>query len=613
MSSAKTIIVDGQMWQTNAYFRGMGGFAFGLLRAFMAASPDTRLLVVLNKHMQCDQERQDGIRSWLPEAQIYLLDLPFEPAPGAEEQRAVATLDAFVQAQTNGEDVYYFIPALFMFQYCAVFPTNVRKLLLFHDLMPLIYRQELGKYFPAHLYFPRFRTIFEADVVLANSQTTANDLLQYLGVDPQRVVTIDGSLNERIAASDAAHQERAIISRLQLNSQPYILLPTGGLENKNNIRAAQAFQMLRRTASPPLKLVVTSFFDDQSQRELRLITDDIIFTNNITNEELSALYANATAVLMPSLYEGLGLPVLEAVAHNKPVACSDVPVFQEIPHFRDALYAFDPYDIEDMAEALLRAVAGAGFAQKREHYPSIMQKYNWERSAGLFADALALPVYGDRKPPKKRIAVTCPDPRKNNDVAVFAQRMYGYGLQHGVEFVYFIDPGGDDEVGATVLADYIRATALCYDVRDIYQKLAQEKFDGVVHFLSGDARFGHALRAALSVPGYVYVGSEGYLPTIEAMAAAQVISPAQFDTEQQLYALAHKKRAFQTPSVLATAKGVIAERHVQKQVQKALDLCGNRAEVLEIPACAVVNFDRNARQNQEDVYRQVIAFISRQS
>ncbi len=611
----KTLIVDGQMWQTNAYFRGMGGYAFGLLNALMDGNDDVVLYIVLNERMTHDESRINGIKSWLPNAEIHVIDLPYEPRPQTgEEERAIEALDRLIQRIGSvPEETYYFIPALFLFQYCAVFPTNVRKVLLFHDLMPLIYRKELGKYFPAHIYFPRFKTIFEADLVVTNSQTTAADLLAYMGVDKKHVVNIDGSLNERLVHDDSIKQDsRNILERLQLRNRPYVILPTGGLENKNNVRAVEAFRLLCDAGDTQTQLVVTSFFDELATRELQLIAGDrITFTGNIANEDLLVLYANCTALLMPSLYEGLGLPVLEGVAHEKPVACSDVPVFREFPRFTEALYVFDPLDVEGIARALGDALAKKHFASKQKYYPEILAKYNWRRSADIFGKLMQETSYFERKDvkPAKRYAVLCPDPRKNTGVSDFAQRMYAYAERAGVELVYFIDPGGDDEVGAVIYPDYVRSLALCYDIDDVYTKLGEASFDGVLHFISNDTRFYKLYRAALSIPGYVYVSETGYGPMIETLAEKRAISESQQTAENMIAQKAKRHKAFDGVSLAGHAKGFIVEHPLASLVDRMFETFNISVPYVVVQGHRNVKEGKDVYTKQQGAYDELLAFI----
>ncbi len=425
-----------------------------------------------------------------------------------------------------------------------------------------------------------------------------------MGLPASRFVNLDGSLNESLL-SPAQESTKNVLAEFGLTNKDYILLPTGGTPHKNNTVAVQAFALLGQTLSRPLKLVTTSHFRDYEKTELRAIAgEDIIFTDVISDDQLGALFNHARAVLFPSLYEGLGIPVLEAVAHGKPVACSDIDVFREIPHFNEAFYTFDPEDPFGMAEALLQATAEMGFEAKKQHYPDILEKYSWARSAKLFAEALEKPL--EKLPSTtKRVAITCPDPRKNADVGKLVQRMYGHGLRRGVEFVYFIDPGGEDEIGIKIMADYIRGVAVCYDVQDLEAQLAAQSFDAIVHFLTDDRRFPALLHAALAHPGYMYVGNDDYLPVITTLRDKHMISSSQADAEKA-YSPPH---GLSGASFLANAKGIIAEKHVMKHIKAWLTHYKLSVPLLEVPESAVVMSGRDSRSAQDLVFNQIIDFI----
>lgn len=603
----KTIVIDGQVWQTGAWFRGMGVYVRSLFSAYLVQHPDTDLHIVLNQNMPSQDDRVSAIKGAFPNATVHMLNLPFQPKPGVgEEERAKAALNECM-ATLTADQIFYFQPALFLFDYCAVFPDNVTKMALFHDLIPLIFRdiaQEYAQYFPAHLYFPRFKVLFEADIIFANSATTARDVEIYMGLPQTQFANLDGSLNESLLLPPQ-ESEKVVLSQFGVAKTPYVLLPTGGTPHKNNLCAVQAFHLLRQTISRPLKLVTTSHFRDYEKAELRSIAgDDIIFTDVITDDQLGILFRNAESIMFPSLYEGLGIPVLEAVAHGKAVACSDIDVFREIPYFYEAFYTFDPTDPFAMADALLNATAKVDFEAKKKHYPAVLEKYSWARSAQLFEEALDNPSSVLPKP-TKRIAITCPDPRKNGNVAKLAQRMYGYGLQHGIEFVYFLDPAGDDEIGHTILADYIRGIAECYDIRDLEKQLKLQKFVSIVHFTTDDVRFTAQMHAVLAHPGYVYVGNDNYQRIIEATCQAGMISETQAAAEVSYSAL----KGIVGASFLASAKGIIAEKHVTKRVQETLSQYNVKIPVITVPEATLVMAERDAQTLQKQVFTHLIDVI----
>jgi glycosyltransferase involved in cell wall biosynthesis len=102
-----------------------------------------------------------------------------------------------------------------------------------------------------------------------------------------------------------------------------------------------------------------------------------ITPKSVTDPELSALYKNAQALVFPSLMEGFGLPVLEALANNCPVIVSDIPVFHEI--LGDIPLYFDPHDEKALIECLKHPPLRSQSFQKQA--VQIVQKYSWRRMA----------------------------------------------------------------------------------------------------------------------------------------------------------------------------------------------------------------------------------------
>ncbi len=111
---------------------------------------------------------------------------------------------------------------------------------------------------------------------------------------------------------------------------------------------------------------------------MNFLSSNIEFAGQVSDEELENLYENSEAILFPSLDEGLGLPILEAVNHNKKVVCSNIAVFKEFS--TDAFYLFNPTNPEDIAEALRRAVLDKSKSYINKYLP-IKEEFTWKNSA----------------------------------------------------------------------------------------------------------------------------------------------------------------------------------------------------------------------------------------
>jgi glycosyltransferase involved in cell wall biosynthesis len=179
-----------------------------------------------------------------------------------------------------------------------------------------------------------------------------------LGLDPKRI---------RVVPHGVDHRSFHLGSEAR---EPFLLYPARRWPHKNHERLFVAFAEVRRTR-PDLELVLTG---DQA---VGALPPGIRTVGRVSLEELSRLYRTATATVFPSMYEGFGSPILEAMASGCPVAAADAGALREVAG--DAAVLFDPRDPSDIARATLRAIddtdelasKGAGRAAQ----------FTWETSA----------------------------------------------------------------------------------------------------------------------------------------------------------------------------------------------------------------------------------------
>jgi glycosyltransferase involved in cell wall biosynthesis len=195
--------------------------------------------------------------------------------------------------------------------------------------------------------FPRGERLFRriaydrgarrSDRVIVISEWTRGRVVDRLGLDPERVHAIHLAVDhERFTPDPAVARE------------PFLLYPARPWPHKNHARLFDAFARLRADR-PELRLVLTGVGHDA-----RRLPAGVESRGGVTSEELVALYRRAAAVVFPSLYEGFGLPPLEALACACPVASSNAGALPEV--LGDAAVLFDPHDPEAIAEGVSEAL-----------------------------------------------------------------------------------------------------------------------------------------------------------------------------------------------------------------------------------------------------------------
>ncbi len=243
-----------------------------------------------------------------------------------------------------------------------------------HDLCQLAHPETLGS--DLQRWYARTlisRAVRQADAVLCVSKFTRAEIGKYLDVDCSRItVTYPG----RGLAAQETH-----VRPVHAAGRPYILAVGNVKPHKNLRRLISAFELTRDRIEHDLVIVGKrdGFLNaEKLPAGSSAASDDRIrFTGHISDEELLGYYRSADALMFPSLYEGFGFPLVEAMAQGCPVACSNIASLPEVAG--DAALLFDPYDIDQIAVALFAVASDAPLRQQ-------MVKKGFERAAKFSAE-----------------------------------------------------------------------------------------------------------------------------------------------------------------------------------------------------------------------------------
>jgi glycosyltransferase involved in cell wall biosynthesis len=212
--------------------------------------------------------------------------------------------------------------------------------------------------------------------LLTPSEATKADLVRELGADPDRVdVTGEGPGLPQPASLLRAEEVR---ERFDLGSRPVVLSVSAKRPHKNLERLLTAFAHVRHEPQPVL--VLPGYATPHEQELHRSAPANVRFLGWVEDAELDSLYRIATCLVFPSLAEGFGLPVLEAMTRGTPVACSDTSSLPEVAG-QAALY-FDPRDGASITRAIERLLADDGLRERlRAAGVERARRFTWQGAA----------------------------------------------------------------------------------------------------------------------------------------------------------------------------------------------------------------------------------------
>ncbi len=226
--------------------------------------------------------------------------------------------------------------------------------------------------------------------ILADSLSTRADLIELLGTPPERIDV--APLGLAPVGREATLSEADTRRRFELGERPVLLSLSAKRPHKNLLALISALALIGSERRP---LLVLPGYPTWHEAELRAraaelgLTADVRFLDWLSSAELEGLWALARAFVFPSLYEGFGLPVLEAMARGVPVACSRASSLPEVAG--DAALMFDPHDPRAIAAAIEMLLWMDDGARSRTRALGVARarQFTWERTARATLDSYA--------------------------------------------------------------------------------------------------------------------------------------------------------------------------------------------------------------------------------
>ncbi|MEM7175327.1 MAG: glycosyltransferase [Chlamydiota bacterium] len=388
-------------------------------------------------------------------------------------------------------------------------PGQVFSVMLY-DLIPLRFQKhyfldpEFKRWYLLHA-----NLLHQFDLIFACSESSRQDAIDLLGIDPSRIVTIFGSASDCFLPSlDRNEVNKQLKQNYPLNEK--MVLYVAGDDYRKNIKGAiEGFARLSKKVRKGTTLFIICKIQAESKKfylkmaaQLGLEPHEIFFTGFVPEEDLIAFYRACDIFIFPSHYEGLGIPILEAMACGAPVLGGDNSSIRELIQCKEAL--FDSWSADAIAASLTKGLTDKKFAQQlRNRGLEHSKNYCWNRTAGLALDAMKEAVSQVRSVgvqsvlhgwvKRKRLAILSPLPPCRSGIASYIALFLPY-LSRYFEIDIYVDQHqeSDENISAIytvfnvcefekVAASY---DAILYEIGNshfhTYMMPLLEKFPGIV-------------------------------------------------------------------------------------------------------------------------------------
>lgn len=323
-------------------FPGIGRYSYNLARALADVAADATLVLLYDPSAPNQRYRIEAL------AQANVRLVPTEiPIRSVSEQIYVPRL-----ARALSLDIYH-AP-----YYITPYRMPCSRALTVYDVIARRHPESLSVSGRAIFELTTRLALRAADALVAISHSARRDVIDLYDVDPERICVTPLAADPRFGPVDADHV--AELKRQLDLPERYVLCIGVDKPHKNWSRLVRAWDRLPDPVRDGYSLMFAGRPDPRytAARELAasLGLDDVVFLGAVREDDMPALYAGAALFVFPSLYEGFGLPILEAMACGTPVACSNTSSLPEVAG--DAAVYFNPIDVGDMAATLTRALSG---------------------------------------------------------------------------------------------------------------------------------------------------------------------------------------------------------------------------------------------------------------
>lgn len=264
------------------------------------------------------------------------------------------------------------------------FFTRGKMVMTMWEFSPLLFPEYFTFYIRQTRRIMYHKSVAKAARIITGSYFMQKEISNYFKIPKGQISVIPIGIEERFLQNCSLEKIREVKQKYRIQSN--YLLSVGDIYPKKNIlRLIQAINRLKNKGDLKEHLVVvgSNLWKSSDIQDIKL--DHVTFTGFIPDEDIPALYQGASAFVYPSLYEGFGIPVLEAMASRVPMALSNNTAFPELAN--DAAVYFDPFNVESISDTLGNLMNDSPLQQSLvEKGTSRMGHFAWENIVSQYCE-----------------------------------------------------------------------------------------------------------------------------------------------------------------------------------------------------------------------------------
>lgn len=398
------ILIDMQGAQAASRDRGVGRYALSLVKALIKQSDNYEVYLLLNEHFPDTLDKiYDTFSSFL-NPQNFITWRPQGPLTGDNVTNRILSEDIYERTVIGFNPDFFLIINMFeshgygndaVTRIDWLKYTDISVSCVLHDLIPLLNPEmHLTQDHVRQWYFEKVDSLNNCDILFAISESARQEGVENLNLDPENIINISSSINKEDYY--ILHNRKGLHNYIEDKfsiSKPFIMYTAGGDERKNVKGLIEAFSLLPSTIQKQYNLVIVFDLDEQQKATLEdfsknlHVEQSLILTGFVSHEDLVILYNLASLFVFPSLHEGFGLPVLEAMLCGCPTIASNNSSLPEVMGNLD--HTFDPTSPQSIANKIQEALTDKLFySELQQHAIKQPQNFSMDKSAVKLVNAL---------------------------------------------------------------------------------------------------------------------------------------------------------------------------------------------------------------------------------